>query len=466
MVTFITIMATIATTFSTPIDVVNQSCNNLTYSQASDTVINYHWENKNAELTDMEQQFFLEHAINDEKAQVASDIYVQEEIVPYEFIESNEVMMTATNEGHINQEDEYLHNKGYIKFITKAYSLGFYDSGIVYYVEVTTEQQKKFKVNQNDNLIIRFGDNAVPLSDDRYVCQGNRHIEGSIEYIYDTADDEVIIIDEELTPNYTYYGGVYYTFKAQEDNRWENAKNVRYDCTTVTGTYYLIATDTTVVLPSYIHNVNWFINSLSFSFGPVGTEIVIEDSHDLMNAQPMTLPGYKDRIQTSVYTVSPADYGFEERYYFEEKTKEHSIGNLNFSTNRLRCGYIEEEYINLSPNRTGAGDAYLEYTFDKPIYEIDAYLSFWSSNENMNYANGDRASIDYLDKDGNWKEAVDLLNCNLSEDRSKQDLFIIRVIEGTTKLRFSAHKENPTTDDRNKGRISIGQIKFVSNYVN
>lgn len=59
MVTFITIMATIATTFSTPIDVVNQSCNNLTYSQASDTVINYHWENKNAELTDMEQQFFF-----------------------------------------------------------------------------------------------------------------------------------------------------------------------------------------------------------------------------------------------------------------------------------------------------------------------------------------------------------------------------------------------------------------------
>lgn len=47
--------------------------------------------------------------------------------------------------------------------------------------------------------------------------------------------------------------------------------------------------------------------------------------------------------------VSPSDYGFEEQYFFYEKTKNVTVDNLTFETQRLRTGYIEEEVINLSP---------------------------------------------------------------------------------------------------------------------
>ncbi len=65
------------------------------------------------------------------------DVYIQEE-----YIEFDEVY----NQNNINavdlydsQTQEYLHNKGYIKFTTKAYALGFYDGSIVYHIVTTTE---------------------------------------------------------------------------------------------------------------------------------------------------------------------------------------------------------------------------------------------------------------------------------------------------------------------------------------
>lgn len=130
-----------------------------------------------------------------------------------------------------------------------------------------------------------------------------------------------------------------------------------------------------------------FLDSLSISFGPIGASIDVNSKLvDTIEGTPMTLKGYSNQIEPTTYTVYQAEWGFDARYYFSNegiKTKTLYVDDLIIDTKRLRCGYIEDEYINLSPNRYDAGDAYLELSFNKPIYELDTYMSFWSASEGL-----------------------------------------------------------------------------------
>lgn len=156
--------------------------------------------------------------------------------------------------------------------------------------------------------------------------------------------------------------------------------------------------------------------------------------------------------------ISPSDYGFEEQYFFYETTKNVSVGNLTFETKRLRTGYIEEETINLSPRRIGAGLAYLEYNFFASyVRKVIVDLSMWSSTEYMDSSDS-TILLQYLDSNSNnWETYYDLLNdCDLSENRYEQDKYIINFPNGTQKFRF--YSTSSTIGDRNKGRLSIGEM--------
>lgn len=357
-----------------------------------------------------------------------------------------------------SSQDEFVHNKGYIKFTTKAYALGFYYGGIVYHVEETVQQLKSFIVHQNDNLIIRHGNNSVTLNIDNYKATGSLFTPCTIYWPYggSTNADEYSTLSPNLSSS---AGGVFYTFKVGGIGASGEMVTVSYGHSTVKGDYYLVATDTTEVQPVYIHNINLFISSLSVSFGPIGASIDTNGGPDIMYGSQMTLKGYNDRIETSVLTLNPNEYGFEPQYYFYAKESNHSINNWTFTTNRLRTGYIEEQYVILSPNRQNAGQAFLEFVFQKQVYEISTYLSFWSSSEM--YSSGDTALIQYKDKNGNWVDLLDLLNCNLSTDRQNQSHFELNIVEGTSSIRFVCNVQNPTAS-RNKGRICLGEIKFIS----
>ena len=99
----------------------------------------------------------------------------------------------------------------------------------------------------------------------------------------------------------------------------------------------------------------------------------------------------KEAIESlfSTRTITPSMYGFEDYYVYEKDLKNNPVrGTKSFivddstvSTKILRTGYIQNEKIVLSPNRKDAGAAYIEYTFDKPIYKVDLNLSMWSENE-------------------------------------------------------------------------------------
>lgn len=135
--------------------------------------------------------------------------------------------------------------------------------------------------------------------------------------------------------------------------------------------------------------------------------------------------GCGDVHQTN-YSVSPSDWKFDQRYYFENegiKTNVLNVGDLDIDTKKLRCGYIEDKYINLSPNRYGAGYAYLDLSFNKKVYGLNTNLSFWSSSEGLYTSSGDYAYIKYLDSYGDWQVLLDLLKTDLKSNNLNSRLF-------------------------------------------
>ncbi len=423
------------------------------------------WHNDESNLVNNEEvvSLFDTYDIDINEASNSLDVYVQEEYVEFdEKYIKKDIETISLND---TQTQEYLHNKGYIKFITKAYALGFYDGSIVYHIVTTTEQQKSFKINKKDDLIIRHGENSVTLNIDKYQAKGESCTPYTIYMENDPSNPTYGNVINELSPNYSFSnGGVYYTFPGGFTSSINKGVNIVYDNTKVTGDYYIVATDTTEVQPVYVHNRNLLFDSISISFGPIGVGITADDWSDIMEGSPMTLKGYKSRIEQKVYEIKANDWNFDQRYYFENegiKSSTLNIEDLSLESSRLRCGYIENEFINLSPNRYNAGDAYLEITSNLPIYEYSVNLSYWSSSEYLYPSQGDYAYIQYLDSNGNWNNYYDILSSKLSSKRKEQKEFTCDFVEGVYSIRIIAHKETPNTD-RNKGRICIGNMNIVT----
>lgn len=157
-------------------------------------------------------------------------------------------------------------------------------------------------------------------------------------------------------------------------------------------------------------------------------------------------------------SLKPIDYGFEESYNINEY-KDIVKDNYTFTTNRLRTGYIENEKINLSPRKEGAGTAYLEYHFNAYIKKIVVDLSLWSAKERL-FSSDSTLKIEYYDATNNvWITALDLLSVNLGTDRYNQETYIIEFPYTTTSFRF--YSTSAAVGDRNKGRLSIGNMEIL-----
>lgn len=164
---------------------------------------------------------------------------------------------------------------------------------------------------------------------------------------------------------------------------------------------------------------------------------------------------YSPGLNKMFNIISPQDYGFEDAYYNKKVEKEISLSNTNeiIITNRYRCGFIQGESINISTKKVSPGYAYLEYTFDKPISKIEVDLSWWSSNEKVNYLNSNYR-IEYLMDNGIYFTSLDLWSANLSTNRKYPTKIIVSFPSGVKTFRFYGLTNSPV-NDRNKGRLAI-----------
>lgn len=211
---------------------------------------------------------------------------------------------------------------------------------------------------------------------------------------------------------------------------------------------------TSFIKTTYVHSKISVEMGISF-YGEIGVEI------------PKTS---NDQVTTDILfnwstplVLTPADYVFEQQYFFYEKSSNITKNAYTFQNTRLRCGYIEEEYIVLSPRREDAGVAYLVYSFDDCISQINVDMTMWSNSEYLYTSDGSVALLQVKDNSGNWITVLDLLNdITLSTDRNNPNNYIISFPENTKEFRF--YVASAQIGNRNKGRVCIGNIEIFINY--
>lgn len=206
---------------------------------------------------------------------------------------------------------------------------------------------------------------------------------------------------------------------------------------------------------------------LRFNWGETQTIYMDSQLLDAVNGGFVFFEETHDKV-----LINPSDYGYECQYFFYELEKyvTPSVGNETFYTNRLRTGYVDHydstnsyvdaQYLVLSAKREGAGEAYLEYAFNRGIDWIYFDVRWWSSYEQISQYSGE-ALFQYKDANGNWVTAIDLQSdipypyLSTLEDYPTKLYF--RFDEPIYEFRFYVQSDYPT-GTRNKGRLVIGEI--------
>lgn len=175
----------------------------------------------------------------------------------------------------------------------------------------------------------------------------------------------------------------------------------------------------------------------------------------------------KPNTYKSKSSFLPSDWGFIGRYYFsnelttdhllnepERKTTRVTKNGLTITTDRLRCGYIENSYIILSPRRENAGRAYFEMNFNKAVYSFMYRACLWSEKENIDGS----AIIQVKDAYGNWTTLKDIPINKLKTKSNGLTQFVEQTPSGIYGLRFEITSTAIGTS--NKGRFCIDDIVF------
>jgi len=234
-------------------------------------------------------------SIDEEETGISANVCIKdervltEEVVPTNLIEGTNPEVNLFSEDNF-QESEFTHEKGYIKFITKVSTLGYYDGNIVYHIEVTTEQQKSFYINKYDDLFLQYDENSMPFICDDYTFKAERATPCEVCYSYDPkpiAFDE----KEKLEPIWG-DGKAYFEFKTGGKSVTNPQASVYYGGTTVTADFYILATGITAIRPVYVHNRSIFFNSIFRSFSGFRFGMNVGIRGDVMRGEGMTLGGY------------------------------------------------------------------------------------------------------------------------------------------------------------------------------
>lgn len=166
-------------------------------------------------------------------------------------------------------------------------------------------------------------------------------------------------------------------------------------------------------------------------------------------------------------TIHPEDFGFGGNYVSSMTTTDSTIHGLSVHTQRYRCGYINEEYVNVSPKKYYYGSAYLMVFFGQEVTDFYINLSYWQVLDVLNPQDSS-AIIRFADEDGSWENnflpVVDLLTLNLPTDRTNQMTLHYTFSSSNPITGFWLDTQAPATGDRNLGRIAIGDITVKAWY--
>lgn len=148
------------------------------------------------------------------------------------------------------------------------------------------------------------------------------------------------------------------------------------------------------------------------------------------------------------------------QYFFYEKQADVITSKgLELSTNRLRCGYIDNQYLVLSAKRENAGLAFLEINYDIPVIAMTYELALWSGLEELNITESD-VRIEYKTLSDEWvhcSEGIPIYEMSTLKNLPKK--YYISFPETIKGIKFVV-KTNSPSGDRNKGRVVLGDMNL------
>lgn len=164
----------------------------------------------------------------------------------------------------------------------------------------------------------------------------------------------------------------------------------------------------------------------------------------------------KPNYDKNRYILYPSAYQYTESYG-DTTTRPININDLVITTERKRCGFIEGEYINLSPRKQGQGEAYISYHLNKTIYKVEVNLSLWGKSEYLEVLQS-KIAIQTLDEFGKYQDKY-LVDINsLPTDRTCPNLYTFPFEYGITDFRI--YVKTAPIGTANKGRVSIGNMSL------
>lgn len=185
---------------------------------------------------------------------------------------------------------------------------------------------------------------------------------------------------------------------------------------------------------------------------------------DILNYSGIGIIHYNINYENSYsfYDHDFAEYFVNEvgggQYFFDPiVTDVYLPSGMVFETERLRASFIENQYLVLSPKRSGAGVAYIDIVFTHKIPKLSFTASMWSEMED---ALNERFIIQYYENN-KWIDHVEIDPSDLSVLKDYPDNFTVLFPKDTTWIRFYSTHSNPS-GSRNKGRICLDN--FVAEY--
>lgn len=161
-------------------------------------------------------------------------------------------------------------------------------------------------------------------------------------------------------------------------------------------------------------------------------------------------------LELTTQQMKKEDFGFTNEYVDQPTYSNNILENgFMFSTNRLRCGFINGEYLALSAKRKYAGFAYLEINFYREIYSFDFDIAIWSNEE---YLNSNSAIVmETLNENGTWNVYHTFDISSMSKTKDMLDSYTFVFETKVTGLRISV-STNKVNYEKNKGRVVLDNI--------
>lgn len=157
--------------------------------------------------------------------------------------------------------------------------------------------------------------------------------------------------------------------------------------------------------------------------------------------------------------IDGADFGFHNEYVDNENRTNISLDSgFSFTTQRIRCGYINNQYLALSAKCKGAGTAYLQMDFTQDINAFNFGIAIWSEEEYLNTKSS--IVLETKSKDGIYRVFYQFNIATMSKNKDELDLYSFIFPQETYGIRIRVNT-NQVNYEKNKGRVVLGDMSLI-----